>query len=259
MRTAGDVAAELDRVIWNHGGSGDDVEAAHPGHIVSVPTPTSRYAEPFLRHVANDPEPARLWIIEGRGSFGRQAAGGAEALARALGIDSVRLGPGDALGSSSDWNLFCAGTFEEDVDAVGRALHSPNPPRTVCAVAAGIRDFGHAVGDAEGIFGVGQWFPHSERTAELGPTEAEFLAAYADRTGTLPDYPAVQAVAAAVLAVHCVRLAGGTTRTLLWSAASALDTTTLFGDFTLDPNSGLQIGHRATLLRWTRQGPVAVQ
>jgi hypothetical protein len=126
-------------------------------------------------------------------------------------------------------------------------------------VAAGIREFGHAVDDAEGIFGVGQWFPHSGRTAELGPTEAEFLAAYADRAGTLPDYPAVQAVAAAVLAVHCVRLAGGTTRTLLWPAASALNTTTLFGDFTLDPDSGLQIGHKATLLRWTRQGPVAVQ
>jgi ABC-type branched-subunit amino acid transport system substrate-binding protein len=30
MRRAGQVAAELDRLIWNHGGSGDDVETATP-------------------------------------------------------------------------------------------------------------------------------------------------------------------------------------------------------------------------------------
>ncbi|MET8047501.1 hypothetical protein ABZU75_07840 [Streptosporangium sp. NPDC005286] len=28
MRRAGNLAAELGRLIWNHGGSGDDVEAA---------------------------------------------------------------------------------------------------------------------------------------------------------------------------------------------------------------------------------------
>src|SRR5580698_4505747 len=49
MRRAGRVAAEWGHLVWNHGGSGDDVEAAHPGHVVSVLTPTSRYAEPFLR------------------------------------------------------------------------------------------------------------------------------------------------------------------------------------------------------------------
>jgi ABC-type branched-subunit amino acid transport system substrate-binding protein len=41
MRRAGHVAAELDRLIWNHGGSGDDVETAHPGHVVSTLTPAS--------------------------------------------------------------------------------------------------------------------------------------------------------------------------------------------------------------------------
>jgi hypothetical protein len=69
----------------------------------------------------------------------------------------------------------------------------------------------------------------------------------------------VQAVAAAVLAAHCVRLAGGTTRELLWAAASSLDTSTLYGYFMIDPDSGLQLGHRPVLLRWTRRGPVAVR
>src|SRR5205823_11094910 len=52
MRTAGRVAAESGWLVWNHGGSGDDVEGAHPGHLISVLTPASRYAEPFLQHIA---------------------------------------------------------------------------------------------------------------------------------------------------------------------------------------------------------------
>ena len=42
-RAADDMAAEAGWLVWNHGGSGDDVETAHPGHVVSVLTPTSRY------------------------------------------------------------------------------------------------------------------------------------------------------------------------------------------------------------------------
>src|SRR5258707_4215993 len=38
MRAAGRVAAGADWLAWNHGGSGDDVEGAHPGHVVSVLT-----------------------------------------------------------------------------------------------------------------------------------------------------------------------------------------------------------------------------
>jgi ABC-type branched-subunit amino acid transport system substrate-binding protein len=55
MRAADRVAAESGWLIWNHGGSGDDVESGHPGHVVSVLTPTSRYAEPFLRWLAREP------------------------------------------------------------------------------------------------------------------------------------------------------------------------------------------------------------
>ena len=52
MRAAGDMAAEAGWLVWNHGGSGDDVETAHPGHVVSVLTPASRYVEPFLSYLA---------------------------------------------------------------------------------------------------------------------------------------------------------------------------------------------------------------
>jgi len=263
MRTAGRIAADAGRLLWNHGGSGDDVEAAHPGYAVSVLTPTSRYAEPFLRHLASDPQaPGELRIVHGQGRFSRQVADGAEAQARKLGIRTIRTTLRDEPPSGSvpaDWALFSAGTFEEDIQAVRRARTLPQPPRVICAVAAGVREFGQAAGDAEGIFGIAQWFPGRGHHVTLGPAEAGFLAAFTGSTGVLPDYPAAQAAAGAILAVHCVSLAGGTTRELLWPAATTLSTVTLFGEFQVNTANGTQTRHQTVLVRWTAGKPAAIR
>jgi hypothetical protein len=66
----------------------------------------------------------------------------------------------------------------------------------------------------------------------------------------VPDYPAVQAVAGAVIATHCAGLAGGTDRAALWAAAADQDTSTLFGGFRIHPGSGAQMKHHAVLVRW---------
>jgi hypothetical protein len=255
MRAAGHMAAESGWLVWNQGGSGDDAEGAHPGHVVSVLTPTSRYAEPFLRQLAGEPGRRRdLCIVHGPGSFGRQVADGAEAIARGLGIRTVRASPDDQIpppGTSPEWDLFSAGAFEQDAELTGKAVRLPAPPRCVCAVAAGVHEFGRAVDDPEGVFGIAQWFPGRGEEVTLGPSEDDFLRAYAERGGLLPDYPAAQAVAGAVIATHCARLAGGTGRDALWAAAAALETSTLFGGFKVDPESGVQIKHRTVLVRWT--------
>ena len=101
---------------------------------------------------------------------------------------------------------------------------------------------------------MGQRFPGAARAPRLGPAEAEFLAAYAAAGRAVPDYPAVQAAAGAVPAVHCVRQAGG--GDLLWDAALALDTQTVFGGFRNRPGDGVQAGHQTVLVRWTAEGLV---
>lgn len=260
MRTAGRLAAESGWLVWNQGGSGDDVGEAHPGHVVSVLTPTSRYAEPFLRRIASEPGGRRdLCVVHGPGSFGRQVAGGTEAIANQLGIRIVRAAPDDQIppaGMSAEWDLFSAGVFEQDAELVGKVLRLPAPPRQVCAVAAGVREFRNAVDDPEGVFGIAQWFPGSKAEAELGPSEDEFVAAYAGNAP--PDYPAVQAAAGAVIATHCARLAGSTSRDILWAAAAGLETSTLFGAFKISPGSGAQIKHQTVLVRWSGGEPTPV-
>ena len=252
MGTAGKLAADRGWLVWNHGGSGDDVESAYPGHVISVLTPASRYAEPFLRLIAGDT--AELVIAHGAGSFGRQVADGAAALARTLGIRVVR----DGASRPGEWDLFTAGVFEDDAQLVAGALRLPNPPRLICAIAAGVREFGNVVRGPEGIYGIAQWFPGPGRAIELGPAEASFLSAFRARARYRPDYPAAQAMAAAVIATHCARLAGTARREDLWAAAAQLETSTLFGTFAINPHSGAQEGHQTVLVRWAAGGPAAV-
>ena len=260
MRAAGRIAADSGRLIWNHGGSGDDVEQAHPGHVVSVLTPTSLYAEPFLRYIADGDEGSRdLYIVQGPGSFGRQVAEGAAMIAFRFGIQAVRVEPGEFQPSRMprEWDLFSAGVFEQDAELVAKSLRLPDPPRRVCTVAAGVREFAQAVDDPEGVFGIAQWFPGSGHEVLLGPREEEFLRAYA-AGGGVPDYPAAQAAAGAVIAVHCARLAGSTNRDDLWGTAADLETSTLFGGFKINPHSGAQVGHQTVLVRWTGGRPAPV-
>ncbi len=257
MRAATRLVSELDHVVWNHGGSGDDVEVACPGQVVSILTPAGRYAERFVGHRAAETVRAPLWLAEGRGSFGRQVAAGAQRIAHDLGLQPVRLGAGDTLPTDHDgraWDLLCAGLFEEDVARVDGALALAQPPRRLCAIAAGVRSFGEAVARSEGVFGIAQWFPGSVPAADLGPAERDFVSVYRRSTGTAPDYPAVQAAAAAVVGTHCARVAGDLSRDSLWGAAASLDATTLFGPFRIDPVSGAQRGHETVVVRWTPRG-----
>jgi hypothetical protein len=148
--------------------------------------------------------------------------------------------------------LFSAGTFEDDIELIQDIQQRSLRPRAVCAVAAGVREFADAVQDTEGIYGVGQWFPGTTtQPPQLGPTEADFLAAYSARFKAIPDYPAVQAAAGAVIAAHCVRQAGSTAPDAVWPVAAGLATDTLFGAFKIDPRTGVQLAHRSAFVRWS--------
>src|SRR5262249_56861119 len=136
-------------LLGSQGDSGEDVEPAPPGQLVWVLTPTSRYMEPFLSHLAAEAEPTQeLRIVHGNGRFGRQVASGAEAFARQLGFTRISMGPADAILANDlpeNWILITAGTFEEDTETVMRARRLARAPRVTCAVAAGVREFSHAV------------------------------------------------------------------------------------------------------------------
>jgi len=257
VRAAAAMANAEGWLLWNHGGSGDDVENSCPGHMVSLLTPASRYAEQFIQRVLSD-KGIELWIAHGKGSFGRQVAEGAYRAAQHAGIRTRRLMHGDTWPPSTpseSWTLLSAGTFEQDVATVRRARNLSNPPATICAVAAGVQEFASEIAHPEGIYGVGQWFPGAAANSPaIGPSEATFLAAYTDHSKMRIDYPGVQAVAGAALAAYCARRAGTAALETLWAEATALDTETLFGGFKIDPVTGAQVKHETILVRWADGG-----
>src|SRR4051812_4529300 len=86
MRVAGELAPDLDVLLWNQGGSGADVRGLPPGCVASLFAPTSRYAVPFVKPLLEQRQDVELWVMRGRGKFGRQVAAGAVAAAEYHGV-----------------------------------------------------------------------------------------------------------------------------------------------------------------------------
>jgi branched-chain amino acid transport system substrate-binding protein len=242
VRAVAPLVRNAGRILWNHGGSADDL--AQPG-IASLPAPASTYFEGAV-DAAIDRKVRRLVVVLGPGPFARTVANGATARGSERGIDSQTVDASTVEDVDlDDAALLVAGPFEHDV-AVVRALQDHGQsPALMGAVAAGIPAFGQELGEAaEGVLGPVQWWPDSQ-TPKIGPSGTDFAAHYQHRTGRHPSYPAAQAAAAGYLAHAAHRLDLGVDDLPQWT------TSTFFGDFTLDPE-WRQVGHRITTVRWQR-------
>lgn len=245
MRAAVPIAADAGRLLFNHGGSGGVLDL--PGQVVNVLTPASRYALPFVALLGGQ-EPAPLYTATRRGVFGRDVVAGVRAAAQAAGLQVKTLDLDTPPGGG--WDLVSAGVYEDDVETVRAARALANPPRLVCSVAAGVAQFAADVEDPDGMYGVGQWAPGAHPAVLAGLPEPQFLDAWRERFGGAPDYPGVQSYAAGVIAEVAVHAAGTSASEPLWRAVAALDLSTVFGRFRIDPATGVQVGHDAALTRW---------
>jgi ABC-type branched-subunit amino acid transport system substrate-binding protein len=227
------------RLLWNHGGSADDL--ARPG-LVSLPAPASTYF-----HGAVDEAAAlgvgRLLVARGAGPFARAVAEGAVARASARGLDARAVSAAALAGADlAGVAVLVVGRFEEDAELVRQLRRRRPGPVLLGAVAAGLPAFGELGEAAEGVLGPVQWWP-SPRAPRVGPPGTGFAAAYRRRVGHEPSYVAAQAAAAGhlALAAHGLGLAPGD--------LPGWRTSTLLGDFALD-RTWRQVGHRVATIRW---------
>jgi branched-chain amino acid transport system substrate-binding protein len=218
----------------------------------------------------------RLAIVASKTPFARSIAGGAEneARLRRIWLHGVRLRlkysthfdpdhTPDALIAALRRNrinaVLSAGSYEHDL-AIMRlcAAHEANIPVLGC-IAAGVARFGADLGDAaEGIVGPSQWEPDAEIIAQIGPSAREFARRMSAVGAPACDYPAAQAYAAGLLTLTALRACGSLDQAQLRSAFSDLRTTTLFGDFAIDPVNGRQVGHKMLLVQWHRGRKVLI-
>jgi branched-chain amino acid transport system substrate-binding protein len=187
--------------------------------------------------------------------FGRAVARGALQTAETLGMQlrAYQFAPGQAAVVAEQVPdadvLLVAGSFQDELGAARRLLS--RRWRAAAFVGAGVEEVLAPLGSArEGLLGPCQWLARAALPPAEGPDAAWFVQAYRDAAGGDPEYPAAAAFAAGVVCARCLREAGTADDNALLTAANRLSTTTLFGSFRLDPNTGLQAGHQVLVVQW---------
>lgn len=244
-------AARPGALVWNHGAAADDVQRL-PG-VISVPSPASRYLIALARAVAVLRPGATIALVTATGRFAGFAREGLERADPAPGLEiiarfSFRDPPAAVAAAGADAILAC-GPVGAEV-ALFRALARLVPGTLRGGLSPGLAAFPALLrADPEGLLALVQWHPETPTPAELGPTSAELIADVRARALEL-DSVGAQAYAAALIADRCLELRPDHPL----GAARRLRTTTFFGAFELDPASGVQRGHRLSVVRWGRAG-----
>lgn len=237
------VAAAMDgrtEVVWNHGAAAAPRGGAR---LVDVLGPADAYWRGLPAAVGAD---EAVVVVRAPGGFGAQIAAGAIAALRAAGrppvasVDLDPAAPGAAVAAAAaagaTW-IAGGGRMEDDL-ALGRA--AARAGLSAALVVNGVAEAGRSFGDAViGWLGPVQW------DGTPGPV-------------SLPpgsDYPAAQALAAALVAEEALARAGSAAPDALWDAARALRTHTLIGPFAVDAD-GRQTAHAPAIVRWV-PGPGA--
>ncbi len=236
------VVRDAGRVLWNHGGSADDL--AQPG-IASLPAPASSYFDGVVDAAVNQ-RVSRLIVVQAPGPFAHAVAEGALARAAEHGIGAQVVEASAVEGVDvAETAVLVAGPFEHDAAVVQGLRDRDQSPAVLAAVAAGVPVFGQEVGEAaEGVLGPVQWWP-SAVMPKIGPSGTGFATQYQRRMGHEPSYLGAQSAAAGYLAHAAYQLGLNGNDILGWT------TSTLLGDFALD-SAWRQVGHRVTTIRWHR-------
>lgn len=247
-----------DRVVWNHGGATSQLCRPAFPQIINVLSPATTYFAGVLQAVhATDPAAVTVSLLHTSTGFGQDVAAGAEKAAADLGftVQAIPFPPGHAVDvartlPSADV-LLVVGNFADEL-AVAPVLLA-RTWRAAAFVGAGVDEVLAPLGRLrEGLLGPTQWMPTAALKPDEGPDSSWFVTKYRSVAGVDPPYPAVQAFAAGILYARCLRDSGTSEDAVQLATAHQLTCTTLYGNFRIDPLSGLQIGHQVLIVQWQR-------
>ena len=244
------------RVVWNHGGATARLRRPTFAHALNVVAPAASYFDRVLRAMrASDPAIGRVALLHSTTGFGQEVASGAASTSDELGLElrATPFAPGQVAAAAGEVApgdaLLVAGAFDDELAAarllLGRGW------RAAAFVGAGVEEVLAPLGQArEGLLGPAQWVARVAEAPDEGPDAAWFVATFQAAVRAEPPYPAAAAFASGVLAARCLREAGRANNGALLAAAARLAVRTLFGDFRLDPETGLQVGHEVLVVQW---------
>lgn len=258
------IAEEYKKVLWNSGGTSDEIFAQGWRYLVGVASPASHYLGKLPRWLAEQyPALVRICVLySGKGTFGWRVARGILDSALAVARHSVHLVPVNIPWEDHDTLLgllsgiapdivVLAGGFEGEVSLMRTRSRWPRTVGVVAAIAAGLGDFSAELGQvADGVVGPSQWEQGVTFPDMAGPGSDWFLDNFQGKFGQAPDYIAAGSFATGLVLSECVQRCSFLDNEKLRDAAADLDCNTFYGRFHIDPRTGIQTGHNVLLIRW---------
>ena len=257
-----ETAAKAGKVVWNYGGSLDDIPAR--GKTVSAITEASSYFRSVVGLIHSfSSATARIAVLRLAGSrFSETVSRGAILSAEELELEAATY---DFQEGTRDFSsilrrakklgadcVLCCGTMEDDIN-LSRWIseNSSDSFKLVATLAAAVNEFEKRLGrDADGFVSTSQWEPTLSISADFGPSPGEFCDKFADTYGYTPDYTAAQSYNMGLIIANLVEKTGGTDEQALLQKALHSEFTTFYGNFRIDPRTLKQVGHRMLVTQW---------
>lgn len=259
-----ETAEKAQRVVWNYGGSLDDIPSRARGKTVSAATGASSYFQAVVDMIYDSyAEAVELSVLRLAGSrFSQTVCEGALLRAKEWGIPTVVY---DFPSGTEDFSsmlasaksrgvscVLCCGGMEDDINlAIWISKNSPDTFGIVATLAAAVNEFEKRLGrEADGFVSTSQWEPTLSLSPDFGPTPGEFSDRFARACGYTPDYTAAQSYNMGLIIEKLIEKTGGTDEKVLLGEALRSRFTTFYGDFRIDPETLRQTGHRMLVTQW---------
>jgi len=250
-------------VTFSHGGASNAIFERGLRYAVQVLTPTTGYLADVVDMASKfDPKPQTVAIIYENTEFPKSCAKAAADKAKELGIEVV-LDEGYPKGvtdlsalltkiKTNNPDMIMGGGYLPDGLLVIRQLKELdiNVKLIALLVAPPMPDFVNALrDDAEYIIGPTQWEKGAEYEIDYGPTREEFITMIKEKWGHDPEYHHAEAYAAGLVLQKTIEETGSLDSDKIRDTVKNLDFTTFFGKFKIDPETGLQTGHKMVIVQ----------
>lgn len=112
---------------------------------------------------------------------------------------------------------------------------------------------------AEGCITCTQWEKGIVYDHDFGPSHDQFIAAYQNDHGMIPDYSAANGFQQAIVIQRCMELCDNPLDSdAMRKTAGEFEMTTFYGKYKIDPETGWQIGHKMGVVQWQNGEKVVV-
>lgn len=276
LTIAGAPVAEKYRVLYNsHGGASDRTFQQGYKYAVQTIVPGSRYQVDVFDMVKKlDPTVSRVAMLFEDDEFSRSVRAGALEHAKKLGFQIAfdrtypskvqDLTPALTELAASRPDFLVGGGHFADGQLLARQMTDLGTEVKAASilVAPTLPAFYEALRTAaEGVIGPAHWeigvrfSPETapKGTTYFGPRQEEFIRSFREISGGVdPDYHAAEATAAMLSYVLAIEAAKDLDIDRVRSAMGKLRFTSAYGEWGIDPETGVQVAHKSVLIQWQK-------